>query len=265
MKRLRSRDANKFALIPRCDGEGILVIRCGYNHFSHSPPVDKKNVDNTLLQWINYWLQGYFYKLRNFLVILSNVFLLSLRRCCVKYSNSTARGVLRAFRNAGSPQILRKYRNSRFRKTWSINVALSPNRWSRFCEALLRRPRRLSQLPLDAGVHRSETFILCNLGERGGNPPGLRVGPVEIVLTPGTRFMLRNNGTGTAPHGPPVRDFKSLFLRPLPFILSWYNRTPYGDQQKRKETREEFRRTSSQQIVICRWTGMTLVKKWRSG
>lgn len=131
--------------------------------------------------------------------------------------------------------------------------ALSPNRWS----PVLRSPSQLFRLSLDTGVHSSESFILCNLGKAASF--GIKSRLVEIVLTPGTRFMLRNNGTGTA--RPPVRDFKSLFLRPLPSLSLWHNRAPYGDQQKRKETREEFRRTFSQQIVICRWTGMTLVKK----
>lgn len=39
--------------------------------------------------------------------------------------------------------------------------ALSPNRWS----PVLRSPRQLFRLSLDTGVYRSESFILCNLGE----------------------------------------------------------------------------------------------------
>lgn len=64
------------------------------------------------------------------------------------------------------------------------------------CEVRLRRFRRLSRLPIDTGVRRSERLLSFVISVRR-HPPGLRVGPAEIVLTPGTRCMLRNNGTGT--------------------------------------------------------------------
>lgn len=56
--------------------------------------------------------------------------------------------------------------------------ALSPNRWSlafakRCCDARVGFPG----LPLDAGVHRSETFILCNLGEREAASSGIKSRP----------------------------------------------------------------------------------------
>lgn len=104
----------------------------------------------------------------------------------------------RAFRNAACPpQIPRKYRNSRFRK----NVI---DKRARFLPTGGRRGRqvrrdvRVSRYSSDTGgpplkplsIVISARCILRDLTAESG--AGTRPG---IVLTPGTRFTLRNNGT----------------------------------------------------------------------